>query len=97
MARDVKPIVAQMVVTVEGHASVPPAIDAMDAVLGDAAFTVALEDHPRQIWNSTAIRWIDGAWNVQVRYQPDRMLSARHDPTSGAVTLSEGLAPNFRP
>lgn len=97
MARDVKPIVAQLVVTVDDHPPVPSAVDAMDAVLGDAAFTAWLEDHPRQIWNTTAIRWIDGAWVVQVQYQPDRMLSARHDPATDKVTLSEGPAPNLRP
>ena len=95
-AAPVKPITARIVVTVEDHAAGPSASDAMDAVLGDAAFTAWLTEHRRESWNSVAIRYIDGAWVVQVRYAPDRMLSARRDPGTGGVSLSEGPAPTFR-
>ena len=69
----------------------------MDAILGDAAFTAWLTEHRRESWESVAIRWVDGAWVVQVRHAPSRMLSARRDPATGAVSLSEGPAPNPRP
>ena len=96
-AAQVQPITARIVVTVEDHPPVPSASDAMDAVLGDAAFTAWLTEHRRESWESVAIRWVDGAWVVQVRYAPSRMLSARRDPATGAVSLSEGPAPNPRP
>jgi hypothetical protein len=91
--RDVKPITAELLISVEDHPPLPPAVEAMNAVLEHPAFTAWLEVHPRQIWNSTALRWIDGAWVVQVRYQPDKMLSARVDPATGIVTLADGLDP----
>jgi hypothetical protein len=93
----VKPIAARLVVTVEDGPSTPPAGEAMDAVFADAAFTAWLKNHPSRSWDSTAIRYVDDAWVVEVRYPPGRMLSARHDPTTGAVSLSEGSAPNPRP
>jgi len=89
-----KPITARIIVRVEDHPAVPSASDAVDAVLGDAAFSAWLVEHRRESWESVTIRWVDGAWVVQVRYAPSRMLSARCDPATGAVTLSEGPAPN---
>jgi hypothetical protein len=94
---DVKPIVARLVVTVEDYPALPSAGEAMDAVFADAAFTAWLKDHPSRSWDSTAIRYVDGAWVVQVRYPPGRVLAARHDPATGAVTLAEEPAPNPRP
>ena len=64
----------------------------MDAILGDPAFTAALEQHPRRIWESTSMRWIDGAWVVRVRYQPGGLLEGRVDPATGAVIVRDGLA-----
>jgi hypothetical protein len=93
----VTPITARIVVTVEDHPPVPSAVEAMDAILADPAFTAWLAAHPREIWTSTAMRYVDGAWVAQVRFGTDRMVSARADPTAGAVTLSEGPAPNPRP
>jgi hypothetical protein len=95
--RDVQPITAQVVVTVEDHPGVASASNAMDAILADPAFTAWLVEHPQRSWSSTAIRYVDGAWVVQMRYEPNRMLSARLDPTAGRVTLSEGPAPTPRP
>jgi hypothetical protein len=86
---DVKPISARLTIIVEEGPPVPPAIDAMDAILADPAFAAWLKDHPSRTWNSSAIRWIDGAWVVQVRYEPSRMMSARRDPGSGLVTMAE--------
>ena len=94
---DAKPITARLVVNVVDQPAVPSASDAMDAILGDAAFTAWLTEHRRESWESVAIRWVDGAWVVQFRYAPSRMLSVRRDPATGAVTLSEGPAPNPRP
>jgi len=94
---DATPITAQLVVNVVDRPAVPSASDAMDAILGDAAFTAWLTEHRRESWESVAIRWVDGAWVVQVRHAPSRMLSARRDPATGAVSLSEGPAPNPRP
>jgi hypothetical protein len=90
---DVKPISARLTVTVEDHPEMPPAIDAMDAILADPAFTAWLRDHASRTWNSTAIRWLDGAWVVQIRYEPGRLMSARRDPGSGGVTLAESAQP----
>jgi hypothetical protein len=97
LATDVKPITAQVVVTVEDHPPAASASDAMDTILADGAFTAWLVDHPREGWTGTAIRYVDGAWIVEVRYEPSRMTSARLDPATGAVTLSEGPAPNPHP
>ena len=93
----VKPITAQIVVSVEDHPAVAPASLAMDAILGDPALAAWQTRHPRERWSSTAIRYVDGAWVVRIRYEPDRMLSARQDPATGAVTLSEGPAPTPQP
>jgi hypothetical protein len=89
----IEPIVASAVVTVADHPPIPDPSEAMDAILADPAFTDWLPAHGRGSWNSVAIRFVDGAWVIQVRYEPNRMLSARRDPATGAVTLSEGDAP----
>ena len=86
-AAPVKPITARIVVTVEDHPAVPSASDAMDAVLGDAAFTAWLTEHRRESWESVAIRWVDGAWVVQVRYapEPDAVRAARSGDRRGVA------------
>ena len=89
---DLTPVTARLVITVDPGPALPPAAAAMDAILGDPAFTAALEQHPRQIWESTSMRWVDGAWVVRVRYQPGGLLEGRLDPASGAVIVSDGLA-----
>ena len=93
----VTPITARLVVKVVDQPPVPSASDALDAILADAAFTSWLSEHRRDSWDGVAIRFVDGAWTVQVRYAPERMLSARRDPATGAVSLRVGSAPTFRP
>ena len=90
-ARDVKPIKARIVVTVEAGAPVPSPDVAIDAILADRAFGAALEQHPRRIWESVAFRWIDGGWVVQVRYTPGGLLEGRLAP-GGAVLVRDGLS-----
>ena len=92
----VAPITARLSVKVVDQPPVPSASDALDAILADPAFTAWLTEHRRESWNSVAIRYVDGAWVVQVHYAPDRMLSARRDPATGGVSLSEGPAPTVR-
>jgi hypothetical protein len=69
----------------------------MDAILGDAAFTAWLTEHRRDGWDSVAIRFVEGAWVLQIRIAPSRMLSARRDPATGAVSLNVGPAPTVGP
>jgi hypothetical protein len=91
------PIVAALVVSVEGDPGVPSPSEAMDAILGDPAFTAWLPNHARRTWNSVAFRYVDGAWTLQLRYEPGRMMSVRRDPGTGAVTMNEGDAPDPQP
>jgi hypothetical protein len=89
--RDVDPITARLVVSVEGGPPAPSAEDAVDTILGDPAFAAALEEHPRRIWESVALRWVDGGWVVQVRYRPGSLLEGRLDPATGRVLVRDGL------
>jgi hypothetical protein len=91
-ADDLTPVTARLVITVDPGPPIPPAAPAIDTILGDPAFTAALDEHPRRIWESTSMRWIDGAWVVQVRYQPGGLLEGRLDPTTGTVIVRDGLA-----
>jgi len=94
---DAKPITARLVVSVVDQPAVPSASEAMDAILGDAAFTDWLTEHRRDSWESVAIRYVEGAWVLQIRIAPSRMLSAKRDPATGAVSLGVGPAPTFDP
>jgi hypothetical protein len=89
---DLTPVTARLVITVDPGPPLPPAEAAMDTILGDPAFSAALERHPRRIWESTSMRWIDGGWVVRVRYQPGGLLEGRLDPATGAVIVRDGLA-----
>mgnify|MGYP003693839959 CR=1 FL=1 len=66
-AAPVKPITARIVVTVGDHPAVPSASDAMDAVLGDAAFTAWLTEHRRGVGSPSQSAGSTGAWVVQIR------------------------------
>jgi hypothetical protein len=83
-------ITARVTISVDAGRPAPGPEDAVDAILAAPGFGEALERHPRRTWESTQLRWIDGAWVVQVRYAPGGLLEGRFDAGSGRVLIRDG-------
>jgi hypothetical protein len=94
--RSEKQVRVQVSLDVEGPARdyVSPG-EAMDLLLADETFIRLLADNPRTQWNSSTLRWLDEAWQLEIAQEASHgSLVATVDAISGAVSGVEVRPPS---